>query len=77
MPRRGMTLKEKAERRKRITDEFWAQKQAGAHTPQERCQLAWDRIRAEISNLPAHQRDQWWAQIAGQLEQVPQQLPKR
>jgi len=76
MPKK-MTLKEKAERRKRITDEFWEGKQAAVRTPQQRCQVAWDRIRAEMSLAPEHLRGECWTQLAEYLETVPGQLPKR
>lgn len=77
MPRKGMTPQQRAQRRRQMTEEFWKAKRAAARTPQARCQVAWDRIRAEMSNVPEHLRDQYWLQLAGHLERVPDQLPKR
>ncbi len=77
MGRPKVTPQKRAQHRKQLTETFWAQKKAAATTPQQRCMVAFDRLRAEFADIPERQRDSAWTQLAGYLEAIVEQVTKR
>lgn len=74
MPRKKMSPQKRAERSRRMTEEFWAAKKTAARTPEERCKVAFDRLRAEFADMPPAARDQGWTALAGWLESAVNSL---
>lgn len=52
------------------TEQFWARRNATAHTPKDRARMEWERLCAELAKFDPDQQDAAWRKVTDRLAVV-------